>query len=61
MEIQLHRQINEIPRERETEKVKKKSMKEKGCRRSFGSTAFPTKDSEKHLFPLKCIAARHGR
>lgn len=36
-------------------------MKEHEFRRSFGSTAFPTKESEKPLFPLKCIAARHGR
>lgn len=59
MEIKLHRQINGVPRGKGTEKVEN-SIKEKGCR-SYGSTSFPVKEAEEYLFPLKCVAARHGR
>lgn len=49
MEIKLHRQINEeVPRGKGTEKVEN-SIKEKGCRRSYGSTFFPIK-MQKNIF-----------
>lgn len=55
MEIKLHRQINEeVPRGKGIKKVKN-PIKEKGCRRSYGSTSFPIEDVEKYLFPLNVL------